>query len=363
MGAVRLSAASPLKNKIYMDPTHLPFYVVAVLATVLAAEFSNGWTDAPTGTSAAVASGVLKRDHALWITVIGNFVGLVLALIFGAAVAHTIGKGIVQPELISVLSIGVAMLASIAWASVAVWLGLPVSKTHSLLAALAGIGYAQGGFTALMPASGHWQDSGWVAVALGVFFAILCGSAISWFLTKLVVGLKLHTRIPEKWWRRAQLVTVCGVSSGHGFNDGLKYVGIFSLVLLISGATTEFTVYPWVIVLCAFVMGAGTLIGGWRIHKRLHSLVNDHPHPDPEKKAFHPYMGVCTELTSAFLIWQTGFLGIPTSTNHAVVSAMAGAKSANGSIHANSIARIIWGWVVTYVFCFFVAFLVSKALL
>lgn len=346
-----------------MNPTHITFYLVVVLAAVLAAEFSNGWTDAPCGTSAAVASGVLKPKQALWITVIGNFVGLIAALILGAAVAHTIGKGIVQPELISVLSIGAAMLTTILWAAIAVWLGLPVSKTHSLLAALAGIGYAQGGLAALLPVSGHLKDSGWIAVGLGVFFAIVCGSAISWFLTKLVVGLKLHEKIPDHAWRKMQLVTVCGVSSGHGFNDGLKYVGIFTLVLFISGVTQQFVVLPWVIVLCAFVMGTGTLIGGWRIHKRLHSLVNDHNHPDPNKKIFHPYMGVCAELTSAFLIWQTGFLGIPTSTNHAVVSAMVGAKSANGSIHANSIVRIVWGWVVTYAFCFFVAFFLAKALL
>jgi PiT family inorganic phosphate transporter len=342
-----------------MDPFSLPFFVLLVLAVVLAAEFSNGWTDAPCGTSAAVASGVLTSRQALWVTVIGNFVGLICALFLGAAVAHTIGKGIVQPEMISVASIGIAMLASIAWASIAVWLGLPVSKTHSLLAALAGIGYAQGGFAVLLPASGNWHDSGWVAVALGVFFAILCGSAISWFLTKLIVGLHLHERIPEEWWKRAQLVTVCGVSSGHGFNDGLKYVGIFSLVLLISGATTEFTVYPWVIFLCAVVMGAGTLIGGWRIHRRLHGMVNLSHAADPKPQPFAPYMGVCAELTSAFLIWQTGFLGIPTSTNHAVVSAMAGAKSANGKVHTGSITRITWGWIITYVFCFFTAYLFS----
>lgn len=346
-----------------MDPTHLTFYVVLVLATVLAAEFSNGWTDAPCGTSAAVASGVLSSRQALWITALGNFFGLIAALILGAAVAHTIGKGIVQPELISVASIGIAMLTTIAWAAIAIWLGLPVSKSHSLLAALAGIGYAQGGFAALMPASGNWHDSGWIQVGIGVFAAIVIGSVMAWFLTKLVVGLKLHEKLSENWWRKAQLVTVCGVSSGHGFNDGLKYVGIFTLVLLISGATTEFTVFPWVIVLCAFVMGVGTLIGGWRIHKRLHSMVNDHQHVDPSKQTFKPYMGVCAELTSAFAIWQTGFLGIPMSTNHSVVSAMAGAKSANGSVHMESVMRILWGWVITYGFCFFTSCLVSRLFL
>lgn len=345
-----------------MDPTHLTFYVIVVLGTVLAAEFSNGWTDAPCGTSAAVASGVLTSRQALWVTAIGNFIGLIAALILGAAVAHTIGKGIVQPELIGAASIGIAMLTTIAWAAIAVWLGLPVSKSHSLLAALAGIGYGAGGITALLPASGNWHDSGWVAVGLGVFYAIICGSAIAWFLTKLVRGLKLHEKLSEAWWRKAQLVTVCGVSSGHGFNDGLKYVGIFTLVLLISGATPAFTVFPWVIVLCALVMGAGTLIGGWRIHKRLHSMVNEHKSAEMHKP-FTPYMGVCAELTSALLIWQTGFLGIPMSTNHSVVSAMAGAKSANGSVHMESVMRIIWGWVVTYGFCFGVAYFVSSSFL
>jgi PiT family inorganic phosphate transporter len=346
-----------------MDPSSLSFYVIIALATVLAAEFANGWTDAPCGTSSAVASRVLNSRQALWITVIGNFVGLMAALVIGAEVAKTIGKGIVQPELISVASVGVAMLTTILWASIAAWLGLPISKTHSLLAALAGIGFAHGGLTALLPASGNWHDSGWVAVGIGVFFAIFCGSAISWFLTKLVVALAWNKRVPEKWWRRAQIVTVCGVSSGHGFNDGLKYVGIFTLVLYISGATSEFTVFPWVIILCAFVMGAGTLIGGWRIQKRLHSLVNDHKHEDPAKQHFEPYMGVCAELTSAFLIWQTGFLGIPTSTNHSVVSAMAGARSANGTVHMDSVTRILWGWIVTYLFCFFVALVCASVLL
>lgn len=180
----------------------------------------------------------------------------------GAAVAHTIGKGIVQPDAISVDSITVAMFATIAWAGFAAWIGLPVSKSHSLLAALAGIGYAQGGFAALLPASGNWHDSGWVSAKLGVVIAIIGGSAVSWFLTKLVVAFKLNTQVSEKTWRRMQVGTVSAVSIAHGFNDGLKYVGVFTLVLVLGGVITEFTVMPEVILLCP---GDGYGYSYWRL--------------------------------------------------------------------------------------------------
>lgn len=349
-----------------MDLTQLSFGGFFVLFAVLLAELTNGMSDAPIGTSAAVASKALTGRQALAITAIGNFIGLMIALLLGAAVAKTIGTGIVRPEIITVGAIGVAMATTVVWALGATWLGLPISKTHSLLATLAGIGYALGGFDALLPVSGHLADSGWLLVFKGMLIAILVGSAFSWFVTKIIIRTKLDTKIPEQWWRRAQVVTVCGVASGHGFNDGLKYVGIFTLVLLKSGAIPAFTVLPSVILLCAVIMAIGTLAGGWRIHRRLDRLVNEEKlrESDPEqqvepKKPFKPYMGVATELVSTICIWQTGFLGIPMSTNHAVVSAMAGAKSANGKVHAGSLMRILWGWVVTYVFCFTVAYVVA----
>lgn len=337
------------------DLSMLSWGTVLVLISVLVAEASNGWTDAPCSTSAAVASGVLSSRQALWVTVAGNFAGLMAATIVGAAVAKTIGNGIIRQDLISVNSIAIAMITIIGWAAFAGWIGLPVSKTHSLLAALAGIGYAQSGFTALLPASGHWYDSGWVKVAEGMGIAIFLGYTVSWFISYVFVNTGLSEKIPEHWWRRAQLVTVCGVSSGHGFNDGLKYVGIFTMVLQMSGAIKTFTVLPEVIVLCALVMGFGTMLGGWRIHKRLDSMVNPATAEKPAKKTFKPFMGVAAELTSAFFLWQTGWLGMPTSTNHATVSSMTGAKFAVGKVGTRAMVQIISGWIVTYVFCFFIA--------
>ena len=43
------------------------------------------------------------------------------------------------------------------------------------------------------------------------------------------------------------------------------------------------------------------------------------------------------------------------STNHAVVAAMAGARSARGKAHTASVVKILGGWVATYVVGFTVA--------
>lgn len=343
-----------------MDFNHLTGGTVFVLLLVFLAETANGWTDAPAGTSAAVASGVLTSRQALWRTAIFNAVGLVAAIIVGAAVAKTIGTGIVRSDVISIPSIGIAMLTCILCSAVAAWLGLPISKTHLLLASLAGIGLAQGGIDALLPKSGKWMDSGWVDAGKGVLYAIFLGWLFSFVLARVILKTGLDQKISEAAWRRLQKFTVIVVASGHGFNDGLKYVGIFTLVLQKANVIPDFQVMPSVIVLCALVMGAGTLLGGWRIQQRLEGMVNHDGQPGDSKKPFAPFMGVSAELVASFAIWWSGKAGIPMSTNHAVVSAMAGAKSARGKTHTGSVVRILLGWIGTYLAGSYVAYQLTE---
>jgi inorganic phosphate transporter, PiT family len=339
-----------------VDWSHLTLGVGVVLLLVLVAEAANGWTDAPCATSAAVASGALTPKQSLWLTVLSNFAGIVLGFLIGAKIAKTIGTGIVRQDMVTVASIGIAMGTIISWSMIALWLKLPISKTHSLLAALAGIGYAHGGFEALMPESGAWQDSGWIDVIKGMGIAILGGSSAAWFLSRVVIQTGMHEKIPEHWWRRLQRVTVCGTGSGHGCNDGLKYYAVFLLVLSKAGITEGFQIRWEVLLPCAFVLAIGTWLGGWRIHQRLDEMVNGNASTElQKKKPFRSHMGVCSEIPAGFLLWQTSWLGWPTSTNHATVSTMAGARSASGKAHISSVVKIIWGWVITYVFCFFTA--------
>jgi PiT family inorganic phosphate transporter len=342
-----------------MDWSQMTFVVGLVLALALLAEAATGWSDAPVGTAAAVASGVLKKKQALHFTVWCNFIGALCALIVGAKVAHTFGTTIVSPAFVTVETLGVALTTSILWSCLAIWLGLPLSKMHSLLAALAGVAVAKGGFAALAT-SNHWWQSGWGLIAIGMVMALVLSAALSWFLATLFRRLKWHTSWPYERWRKVQLGTVFVMATGHGFNDGLKYAGIFTLVMLKAGLIASFQVFPIVIVLCAIALAVGTYLGGSRIHHRLDSMVNK----DSEShELFEPYMGVAAEGVAGLFMWGSGMLGIPMSTNHALVAAMAGAKSVAGRIHQNTAIKIVWGWVVTYFFCFSCSWLLATQLL
>src|SRR3989344_5362684 len=170
--------------------------VIVSLLLVLGAEFLNGWTDAPNATAAAVATKLLTKRAALWLAVVLNALGTLSALVFGAAVAHTIGKGIVAQDSVSLYSIASAMLAIILWGLVAAYIGLPVSKSHALFAGLAGAAFQHGGTEALLA-------SGWFIILKGVAISTLVVFTVSWALSGLVSYANIEW-MTERSWRRCQ---------------------------------------------------------------------------------------------------------------------------------------------------------------
>jgi len=319
--------------------------VLATLLLVLGAEFLNGWTDAPNATAAAVATGLLTRRTALLLAVVLNVLGTLAALVFGAAVAKTIGTGIVSPVAVTLYSIAAAMLAIILWGLIAAYIGLPVSKSHALFAGLAGAAFQHGGWGALLAV-------GWITILKGVAISTVIVFTITWALSGLIQYANPHW-MSERMWRRCQAVTVMLVAFGHGWNDGLKFIGVFALVLLMSGINSVFHVSPWIVFICAAVMGLGTLCGGWRIVSRIaKEMVND---------LYHPQQGVIAEFVAACGISATAFFGIPMSTTHTVVSSIAGAKASHGvhTVNWKTVRLIVQGWIATIIFCSIVAYVLS----
>ena len=94
-----------------------------VLALILAAEFVNGWTDAPNAIATVVSTRVLSPSRALLMATALNILGTMS----GTAVAATIGKGIVDPKVINVYTVGAAMVGIVCWSTLAWYYGLPTS--------------------------------------------------------------------------------------------------------------------------------------------------------------------------------------------------------------------------------------------
>src|SRR5262245_62902631 len=93
--------------------------LIVALATVLAAEFVNGWTDAPNVIATVVSTGALSPRAAILMAVVFN----VLGAMGGTAVAATVGKGIVAPAAMTLPAIIATMLSIIAWGSIAAAIG------------------------------------------------------------------------------------------------------------------------------------------------------------------------------------------------------------------------------------------------
>src|SRR5687767_972947 len=115
--------------------------LLLVLGLVLAAEFVNGWTDAPNAIATVVSTRVLSPRVAVMMATVFNALGAMS----GTAVAATIGTGIVTPEAINLATVGAAMIAIVMWSTLAWRYGLPTSESHALIAGLSGAGLATAG--------------------------------------------------------------------------------------------------------------------------------------------------------------------------------------------------------------------------
>jgi PiT family inorganic phosphate transporter len=130
--------------------------LIPVLLLVLAAEFVNGWTDSPNAIATVVSTRVLSPGQAVIMAAVLNILG---AIITGTAVAATIGKGIIKPEIVSASVVATAMLTIIIWSTIAWRFGIPTSESHELVAGLTGAAFAAGGTSVLL-----WE--GWQKVLI-----------------------------------------------------------------------------------------------------------------------------------------------------------------------------------------------------
>ncbi len=103
--------------------------------------------------------------------------------------------------------------------------------------------------------------------------------------------------------------------------------------------TPEFKVPPWVVVLCAATMAAGTAAGGWRIIRTLgHKMVK-----------LQPVHGFAAETTAAVIIQAASSYGIPLSTTHVISTSIMGVGAVKrfSGVKWALVERIVWAWVLT----------------
>jgi len=320
--------------------------LILVLILVLAAEFVNGVTDAPNAIATVVSTRVLPPLAAVFMAAVFNLVG---ALVTGTAVASTIGKGFVVPEVISLSVVAAAMLTIVLWSVVAWRLGLPTSKSHELVAGLTGAGLAAAGSSALL-----WE--GWEKVLIGLGLSTFAGFSFGIIFMIIIYWLLRRTSPTAVYgiFSKLQIASSAFMAFSHGSNDGQKFMGVFALALLLGGVTTQFHVTWWIILVCGIVMGLGTIFGGWRIMRTVGFKLTK----------LEPVNGFAAETAGGSAITIASAFGIPLSTTHTINTAIMGVGSARrvSAVHWEVARRIVVTWFLTFPACFALGWVLSRAL-
>ena len=309
--------------------------LIVVLLLVLAAEFVNGWTDAPNAIAAAVSTRVLSPIAAVIIAAVFNMVG---ALVTGTAVANTIGKGIVDPGIIDLSVVAAAMLTIVLWSTVTAFYGIPTSESHELIAGLTGAGLAAAGPSVLL-----WE--GWRKVLIGLGFSTLLGFFLS---VVIMTGLywllrKASSSFIGNTFGRLQIISTVFMAFSHGSNDGQKFMGVFALALVLGGAMPEFVVPLWVMFLMGAVMAIGTAVGGWRIINTMGFKITK----------LEPIHGFAAQTSGALSILLASRFGIPLSTTHTIGTAImgVGATKRFSAVRWGMAREIVTTWIITFPAC------------
>jgi PiT family inorganic phosphate transporter len=315
--------------------------MLLVCGLVLGAEFVNGWTDAPNAIATLIATRVMTPAQAIGMAVVMNILGT----LSGTAVAETMGKGIVDPGTISLLTVSAALVGIIVWGSVAAQFGIPTSESHALVAGLSGAALATAG-----PGSLQW--SGWSKVLIGIASALILGSLLSWLLARVVIMVagRHNPRRAKRRFDGLQILMGMGMAFAHGLNDGQKFIGVFTLGLVMGGVLPEFHIPKWVIVLCAVTMGVGTSVGGRAIIGTLGEKI----------ARLESWQGFAALAGSATTIVGASAFGVPLSTTHTIVAAVTGVGVARfpGALRWKHPGRILVAAVITFPLCGGIAFMV-----
>lgn len=316
-----------------MDQGQLPLLVlIALIAVALCFDIFNGLHDAANSIATVVSTNVLSpRAGVLW----AAFFNFVAFLVFGLAVAKTLGTGIVSEQAIDPVVLFGALIGAIAWDALTWYWGMPSSSSHALVGGLVGAGLAKGGFSAIV----------WGGVAKTVI-AIIVSPLVGFVLAVILIAIstwivqRFNPFKIDRGFRALQFCSASLYSLGHGGNDAQKTMGIIAALLFTQGRLGgEFHVPLWVVLSCHAAMAVGTLIGGWRIVHTMGAKIT------PLK----PFQGFSAELGGAMTVFMAIALGTPISTTHTIAGAIAGVGTVKSvsAVRWNIAGRIIFAWALT----------------
>jgi len=369
-----------------------PIIILGVLLALLF-NFANGLNDAANSIATIVATKALTPLQAVLLAGVFNLLG---PLLFTTAIAATIGRGIVDPGILTPTLILVALIGAVLWVLVTSLLGIPVSSSHALIGGLLGTGIAAVGTGAVLWPSlamleqalfygtigaalgavitgvfayhkGEFKPwnllvGGIIGVTLTIPLAIILGflhvtgilavilfivisptlGFIVAFIFALIVAYTFRNYAPRRLssiFKNLQIFSGSLQAIGHGGNDAQNAMGIITAMLLAGGLIAEFSVPLWVILASSLAMSIGTLLGGWRVVDKMANRITK----------IRPYQGFAASTSAGGVLSLMNLFGVPVSTTHATTGAIMGVGATRGysAVKWGVVREILVAWILT----------------
>lgn len=307
--------------------------LIIIILVALVFDYTNGVHDSANAIATVVSTNVLSPKLAVLMAASLDLVGAFL----GTHVAATMGKGIVNPELIAgnQMLVLAALLGAIFWNLLTWRLGLPSSSSHGLIGGLIGATIAYAGWSA--PSYSNILSKVIFPLFLSPLAGFIGGYLLMLALAWITCNLK-HRKM-NKMFRRLQVFSAAFMAMSHGSNDAQKTMGIITLALFLFHAIPTFEVPVWAKLACALAIASGTATGGWKIIKTMgHRIFK-----------IKPVHGFAAETSSAMVIMTSSLLGAPISTTHVISSSILGVGSSKrfSAVKWGVAGNMVTAWLLT----------------
>jgi inorganic phosphate transporter, PiT family len=312
---------------------HATIIIGLLVLVALIFDFMNGFHDAANSIALMVSTRLLTPQAAVVWAAFFNFIAF---LFFGLHVADTVGKGIIDPNIVNNAVIFGALGGAIAWNIITWWFGIPSSSSHALIGGLLGAGVAHAGTKGII------VGSKLITTGIAIVLSPLFGMLLALILSVLVLWMfeKTAPYKTESRFNKMQFISSSLFSLGHGANDAQKTMGIITVLLFANGYLQgDFHVPTWVVISCQLAMGLGTLLGGWRIVRTMGMGITK----------VRPSGGFCAQTSGSIALFLATSFGIPVSTTHTITGAIVGVGLSRraSAVRWGLASRIVWAWILT----------------
>ncbi|HIR26679.1 MAG TPA: inorganic phosphate transporter [Candidatus Choladousia intestinigallinarum] len=329
-----------------------PVLAITVLLT-LGVIFVNGWTDAPNAIATCIATRCMRVRPAIWMSAVFNFLGVFVMTHINSSVASTISNmvdfgGETGEALIALCA---ALFSIVVYSVTASVFGIPTSESHSLIAGLSGAAIA------IQDGIGGINLDEWVKVLYGLVLSLLLGFFMGWFICKIIaiICARMDRRKTNRFFKGGQIFGAAAMSFMHGAQDGQKFIGVLFLGLAFTNGqdSVQGMIIPvWLMILCSFVMGTGTSVGGEKIIKSV----------GMDMVKLEKFQGFSADLAGALCLLFSSVFGIPVSTTHTKTSAIMGVGAVKriSAINFGVVKDMMLTWIFTFPGCGLISFVMAK---